>query len=318
MFIRRSCRGVEFQVFLGMVTHKVTTRMLGPEKSDFDDPTYMDRSRISMAAQRDPHDSPAIQAFGILLKKLREAAELKKVHFAEALGYSPQFIGQVESARNTPSKTFAQDLDTYFTFDGLFVELWRLIKGTHRLGTSSAVPRYLELERTAGTIRVFETRVVPELFQTENYARAALSTLMGPEAVEETLRAHDRTALYERRNPPHIFLVLDEDALHRKVGSPEVVREQLTHLLRLSERPEICLQVLSHDTDCYVAYSGSFTVLEFPDEPPIVFIESAGQGSLIDTPPSVATCARRFDRLRGHAHSVPESRAIIERSLQAG
>lgn len=272
-----------------------------------------------MSAQRDPHDSPAIQAFGIALQKMREAGGLTRIQLAETVGYSPQFIGQIETARNVPSKTFAEDLDTYFKLGGLFFEFWKLIKGTRRLGTLPPGPAaYLELERDANTIRAFETRVIPTLFQTDDYARALLSSAMNPEEIDEELRVQtERKALFDRRNPPHVFLVIDEVALRRKIGSPDIVREQFTHLLRLSERPEISVQVLSQDTEYYVAFSGSFTVLGFDADSDVVYLESAGQGTLIDKPPAVANCAMRFDLLRGHAYSVTESRSILAKAIEA-
>ncbi|HZE34639.1 MAG TPA: helix-turn-helix transcriptional regulator [Actinoallomurus sp.] len=248
-----------------------------------------------MPAQRDPHDAPAIRAFGITLKKMRDAAELAQKEFGETLGYSPQFIGQIESARNIPSKTFAQDLDTYFKLDGLFLELWNLIKDARRLGMSPAgFSKYVELERSATTMRVFESRFIPALFE-----------------------AGDDARVLDRPNLPHVFLVIDEEALRRKEGPAEVTGDRFAHLLRLTERPEICVQVLAHDTDYPAAHAGSFTVLGFDGDSDVVYIESAGLGSLIDTPSAVASCAMRFDLLRGHAYSVTESRSILERSLAA-
>jgi transcriptional regulator with XRE-family HTH domain len=248
-----------------------------------------------MPAQRDPHDAPAIRAFGITLKKMRDAAELAQKEFGETLGYSPQFIGQIESARNIPSKTFAQDLDTYFKLDGLFAELWKIIKDARRIGMAPAgFAKYVELERSATTLRVFESRFIPDLFRTGDHAR-----------------------VLDRPDPPHVFLVIDEEALRRKYGPTEVDADRFAHLLRLTERPEICLQVLAHDTDYPAAHAGSFTVLGFDDDSDVVYIESAGLGSLIDTPSAVTSCAMRFDLLRGHAYSVTETRSILERALAA-
>jgi hypothetical protein len=113
-----------------------------------------------------------------------------------------------------------------------------------------------------------------------------------------------------------VFLVIDERALRRPTGPPEVVREQFAHLLEFSERPEVSFQVLSQDTRYRGAFSGSFTILGFDGEPDVVYIESAGQGSLFDKPPAVASCAMRFDLLRGHAYSITESRSIMERALE--
>ncbi|WP_185792391.1 helix-turn-helix domain-containing protein [Actinoallomurus bryophytorum] len=227
-----------------------------------------------------------------MLKKMRDAAELTQKEFGETLGYSPQFIGQIESARNIPSKTFAQDLDTYFKIDGLFLELWHLIKDARRLGMSPAgFSKYVELERSATTIRIFESRFVPVLFLTG-----------------------DDAGVLDRPNPPHVFLVIDEEALWRAEGPRE---GRFAHLLRLTERPEICLQVLAHDTDYPPAHSGSFTVLGFDGDSDVVYIESAGLGSLFDTPSAVKSCVMRFDLLRGHAYSVTESRAILERAAHS-
>jgi transcriptional regulator with XRE-family HTH domain len=271
-----------------------------------------------MSAQRDPHEAPAIRAFGITLQKMRDAAGLTKLHLAESLGYTPQFIGQIEAAKNISSVTFAQDLDTFFKLDGLFLELWNLIKGTRRVGMAPVgFSKYVELERNAHTLRIFETHAIPDLFQTEGYARAASRSLMSCEAAEEEVKnGAERKAIFDRENPPHVFLVIDERVLRRQIGPPDVVREQFAHLLEFTERPEVSFQVLSQDTRYRGAFSGSFTILGFDGEPDVVYIESAGQGSLFDKPPAVASCAMRFDLLRGHAYSIPESRSIVERALE--
>jgi hypothetical protein len=215
--------------------------------------------------------------------------------------------------------TFAQDLDTYFELDGLFLELWHLIKGTRRVGMAPVgFSKYVELERSANTLRIFETHMIPDLFQTDGYARAAMRSLMSGEAADEAIKnAAERKAIFDRENPPHVFLVVDERALRREIGSPDVVREQFAHLLEFTERPEVSFQVLSQDTRYRGAFSGSFTILGFDGEPDVVYIESAGQGSLFDEPPAVASCAMRFDLLRGHAYSITESRSIMERALEA-
>jgi transcriptional regulator with XRE-family HTH domain len=264
-----------------------------------------------MVAQRDPHEAPAIRAFAITLQKMRDAAGLTKAQLAETLGYTPQFMGQIEFARNIPSMTFAQDLDTFFKIDALFYELWLLIKGTRRVGAAPVdFARYVELEKTAATLRMFETRLLPGLFQTDAYARAAMG--VNPDAEEA---GKERRELFERPDPPHVFLVVDERALHREIGSPEVVREQFAQLLELIERPEVSFQVLPQDTRYSGAFSGSFTVLGFASEADVVYIESAGLGNLIGDPAAVADCAIRFDLLRGHAYSVTESRSMVEKAL---
>jgi transcriptional regulator with XRE-family HTH domain len=307
----------KFQGFPGMVTQRPVSMRLNCEDrhtATTDSPSGVDRI---MSAQRDPYDDPAIRAFGITVQKLRETAGLTKVQLSEAMGYTPQFMGQIEAAKNIPSVTFAQDLDTFFKVDGLFRELWNLIKASHRLGMAPlGFAKYVELERSATTLRIFETRLITDLFQTDDYARAVMGSLMSREAVDEAIKERtERKAIFDRRNPPHVFLIIDERALRREIGSPDVVREQFAHLLEFTTRPEVSFQMLSQDTKYGGAFSGSFTVLGFDGDTDIVYIESAGQGSLIARPPAVASCAMRFDLLRGHAYSITESRSIMERAL---
>ena len=84
-----------------------------------------------MVAQKEPHESPAVRAFAAELEAWR--GKMTKAELAESLGYTPQFVGQVEAGRNLPSKAFAEDLDTFFNTNGLFVRLWTLIDETRYL-----------------------------------------------------------------------------------------------------------------------------------------------------------------------------------------
>lgn len=215
-----------------------------------------------MSARSEAYEAPAIRAYGITLRSWRERATLTKLQLAETLGYTPQLIGQVEAAKNIPSKKFSEDLDTFFKTGDLFVELWKLIKDTRYLiALPPGFSKYLELEGKAARIYKFEALLVSGLFQTEAYARAIMSSLLTPDVIDEALRARmDRKEAFDRPAPPRIFFIIEESALRRVIGSPEIVREQLAYLLELSERANINIQVLPQDTEHYVAFSGSFTI----------------------------------------------------------
>jgi hypothetical protein len=272
-----------------------------------------------MSAQAEPYESPAIRAFAITLTSWRERAELPKLQFGEILGYSPQLIGQIEAAKNIPSKRFSEDLDTFFKSGDLFVKLWSLINDTrHLIALPPGFPKYVELEGKAKKISKFDALLISGLFQTEEYARAVMSSLMTPDVIDEALQTRmARKEIFDRPGPPRTFFVVDEWALRRIIGSPEITGEQLAYLLELSTRPSINIQVLPHDTEHYVAFSGSFTILGLDDEPDVAYIEAAGQGNLIVGPASVAGCAMRYDLLRSHAYSVAESRRVIRTIMES-
>ena len=81
--------------------------------------------------------------------------------------------------------------------------------------------------------------LIPGLLQTAEYARALfVAAGEDDERAEELIAARmDRQAILDRVRPPHLVAVLDEAVLHRLIGTPAVMHDQLTHLAGLSERP---------------------------------------------------------------------------------
>jgi transcriptional regulator with XRE-family HTH domain len=263
---------------------------------------------------------PLIRAFGAVLRAHREEAGLSRAQLAESLGCSPQWIEKLETGKK-PSKESAIDLDTYFKIPArTFQRMWEEIE---RAGRHPAAPpgfrRYAELEQQATTIRKFEALLITGLFQTEDYARAVLASFLAPDAIERALAARmERQEILTRDRPPRVWLTIDEGALRRPVGGPEVMREQLRHLLDTGEHPHTMIQILPHDTtDHYVgALSASFTLLGFDDAPDVAYAEAAGQGNLIQEPHAVTDCAIRYETLRGHGLPVAESRRLIETAME--
>src|SRR3954470_24656367 len=137
-----------------------------------------------MVAQKEPYESPMIRAFAAELEAWRGL--MTKVELAEALGYTPQFIGQIEAGRNIPSKAFAEDLDTFFKTNGVFVRLWKLIDETrHSLVLPRGFPEFLAREAQASTIHAFEPSVIKGILQTREYAHELMKSGRSLEEAEE-------------------------------------------------------------------------------------------------------------------------------------
>jgi Domain of unknown function (DUF5753) len=197
-----------------------------------------------MVAQREPYEFPAIRAFATELAAWRDT--MSKVELTETLGYTPQLIGQLEAGKNIPSKKFAEDTDTLFKTNGLFVRLWKLITDTRHL---AALPpgfsEFVELERRASAIRVFGLLLITGLLQTEEYAREILLTIQQPDVVDQFVASRmERQAIFTRDKPPRLWATLDERALHCMVGRPDVMRAQLEFLLEASRRPNVMIEVV--------------------------------------------------------------------------
>jgi transcriptional regulator with XRE-family HTH domain len=87
---------------------------------------------------------------------------------------------------------------------------------------------YVDLESTATLIRTYEGQLVPGLLQTEDYMRAVIAGAQLDEQAEEGERRvalrMGRQTLLTRPDAPRLWAVIDEAALRRPVGSPEVMR----------------------------------------------------------------------------------------------
>ena len=59
--------------------------------------------------------------------------------------------------------------------------------------------------------------------------------------------------------------VISETVLRRSIGGVAVMREQLEHLIKMAERPNITIRLLPFSAGAHPGLDGAFSVLEFPD-----------------------------------------------------
>lgn len=146
---------------------------------------------------------------------------------------------------------------------------------------SDDIARFIELESEASSVTEVALNLVPGLLQTPEYARKILAQGSAPvDQVELLVRSRmSRQSVLSQRHAPYVRLIVDEGVLHRQVGGPVVMREQIDQLLRLSTRPNLVFQVLPFCAGAHPALDGSFKLMKFPEREPYVFIESR-QGSL--------------------------------------
>ncbi|WP_165966736.1 helix-turn-helix transcriptional regulator [Actinomadura sp. 7K507] len=248
----------------------------------------------------------------------RSQAGLSKTALAETLGYTPQWISQVEAAKSIPSKEFAENLDTYFKTNGLFHRLWkRIIDTRYQAVLPPGFPEFVEREVEASQLRNFELTLIYGLLQTENYIRAVVGHKQDPDTADRLVAERlKRQEVLTRENAPNAWFTLDESALRRDIAGPDVMREQLQHILTLGERSNISIDVVPLTARYYPGLTGSFTILSFLNAPDVVYGEIAGQGMLIQDPRTVARFAVRYNSLRGDALRVEESRNLIKNVLE--
>ncbi|MFI0408312.1 Scr1 family TA system antitoxin-like transcriptional regulator [Actinomadura sp. 3N508] len=255
--------------------------------------------------------------FGTELRAYREASGLSRPQLSERLGFTPQWIGQVESGNSAPSEEFAEACDTFFGTNGVFHRIWKWIQELGRLQVLPPGFRpYAEAEGDASYVKAFAPLLVPGLLQTPDYARTVLEVGQRPGKIEELLAVRmERQELLAKEDSPWFLFVLGEYALRRKVGGREVMCGQLERLQDLASQPHITLQVVRDDAPVYQA--SGFVLLEFKERASMCYMDSGGgYGPLLENPRDVDERAVAFDQVRSAALPAGDSvrfvRAVME------
>ncbi|WP_432278146.1 helix-turn-helix domain-containing protein [Nocardia carnea] len=223
------------------------------------------------------------------LRRLREASGLSREQAGDHIRGSDSKISRLELGRTSIRERDLVDLlQLYGITDAeelaAFQELARQANTSgwwHR--DNDWLPKwfdmYLGLEQAAQVIRCYEPRAVPELLQTPDYARALL-TLAHPgettEAIERRVALRIRRQhILNRPHPPHLWLIVEEAALIRRIGGSRTWSAQIDRLLAAAKQPHVTVQVLADHVGGPAMTDGAFTYLRFAeaDLPDIVYLQ---------------------------------------------
>ncbi|MEV5706939.1 helix-turn-helix transcriptional regulator [Actinoallomurus sp. NPDC052274] len=213
----------------------------------------------------EPH-SPTVRGRKLAseLRRLRKDVDLAVEEAAAQLGWSRFKVSRIEKAQTKPTiADLRAILDLYGVGNANRAALIELHKNSWRRGwwtDYSDVFRgsYVALEDDAVTIEEWSPQLIPGLLQTDDYARAVIrASLPGDEAVVQRrvqARSARRTLLGRTdRTAPTFIAIIDEAALRRPIGGPEVMRSQLRALLDAARRPNVSLRVMPYATCVEVA-----------------------------------------------------------------
>ncbi|HTJ71617.1 MAG TPA: helix-turn-helix transcriptional regulator [Actinospica sp.] len=268
---------------------------------------------MSASGEAEPGDSFAA-FFGSELRRIRsEQRNMTQEDLGNAIHYTGAQVGMVELAKRTPSRQFAEECDRALQTDGYFARLWPFL---NPVTLPSWFRGYVELEAAARRIQTFECQNVPGLLQTEGYARAVLSAGR-PEDIEERVAARiSRQRILAEPTAPLLWAVVDEAVLHRPVGGPDVMREQLKRLVDATTTRQIVLQVLPFRAGAHACMNGALSIVTPAEGPDVVYVEDAQAGRLFDRPDQVEKYQLRYDLVRAAALSPDESVTMIEALME--
>lgn len=267
------------------------------------------------------------------LGRLRQRAGLTYKQVSERLGCSLSHIGHLETGRNLPAQAELEVLlDFYQVGERIpsFVELRNAARGAKDWWEpfKGAAPAwfdlFLGLEGAATQIESYDSAVVPGLFQTPAYTEAVIRAGRPELADEEVarrveLRQARQEVLTRKPEPPTVWSILDESVLYGTAGKPAMMREQLEHLVKLTELPNVTILVLPMSTRPHAGSNGTFIILSFPDlmsAPAVVYTDGIVQGSYHQNSADVLAYRNALTRLHNLAGSPEESQERIRRRAE--
>jgi transcriptional regulator with XRE-family HTH domain len=248
--------------------------------------------------------------FAAELRRHRTERGLTQEQAGQLMTFSGSLVAEVEKLRRIPTEDFAHRCDEVFNTDGCFT---RMVKEMPR-GYPKWFQPFVKLEAEAVALHSFEVQVVPGLLQTEEYARAVLSTWppKKPEEIEKRVKARmQRQGILTRDDMPRLWFILDESVLRRPMGSSKIMADQLQRLIELSMLPNLSLQVLPYGRASNAPTSGSFVILKSPDRSRFLYMEGPGDGRLIPDQDIVESYTEALDAARGAALAVEDSITFI-------
>ena len=266
---------------------------------------------------------------GAQLRRLREAKRISLEEAGNVIRASHSKISRLETGRVGFKDRDVVDLLTlYGVVDEKEREALRsLASRANSPGWwhdySDVLPNWFEayvgLEEAASQIRAYEVQFVPGLLQTEDYARAVtMLAYSNPREINRRVNLRlARQSVLTREDPPSLWAVLDEAVLRRPIGGANAMRTQLKHLIEMSQRPNVTVQIVPFKAGGHAAAGGPFSVLRFAeyDLPDIVYLEQLSSALYLDKQDVVDSYLAVMERLcieaATPATSVKTLRALL-------
>lgn len=267
---------------------------------------------------------------GLELRRLREGLIMTGDEVADRLGWSTAKVSRIENAKTLAGQADVEALAGLYGVDGdlrqVLIDLrrdaaakswWEKYHGS----VPEDLMTLIGMEAEATEARNWEPQVMPGLLQTEEYARAINSVgqhagQVPPSWLQDRVEVRmrrQRTLLYAP-NPLTLLVVFNESVLRSQYGDARVMRDQLRHLIEVSELGHVEMRILPQDVPPPVA-TGPFVHLTFSDFPDIVYLESLFGGRYVEDAEMVYGYERAFGHLMERALGEVASQRLVEKTI---
>ncbi|MBO0656906.1 helix-turn-helix domain-containing protein [Streptomyces triculaminicus] len=250
------------------------------------------------------------------LRRLREESGKSLAQLSEDTSYDRTYLHRLETGERLSQLPVMEALDGVYKTGGLLTRLWRLARQEVFM---DQYKEFMQYEAKA-TIMHKYMLAIPGLLQTEDYARAVLSSAPpagNGDVLEDQVAARmGRQELLHREPPPSVRVILDEAALRRPAADRCVWQQQLERLVQATSSPYMVVQVLPFAAGVHDLMGGSLSLLWLPDGRCVAYLEGSKTGDLVDELGEVAQLRLSYDRVRDLALAPPESLAFIQHLME--
>lgn len=265
------------------------------------------------------------------LKRLRETStSLTLEEAADQLGWNKAKLSRVENAIRRVTAAEVQEILALYGVEGprhdALVSFARTARqrgwwDAYAKNLPADYATYIGLEAEAEWLSTYTLGLIPGLVQTEAYAQqvimSTLKRFASPHGIDRRVEARmeRQRAWLERAEPARLWSILDEAALGRVIGSPEVMKNQYRRIIELADLSNVMFQVMPVTAGAHPGVIGTFTIMGFPNRftPDVVYVENMTSALYIEDDEEVHTYSLAFEQMQAMALSPEDSLAMLER-----
>jgi transcriptional regulator with XRE-family HTH domain len=257
---------------------------------------------------------------------MRRAAGLTGKQLAEATGQHFTRISRIENGGQAPTDRNIRDWCTVCgaadqiadliasaqSIESAYLEWSRQARaGMKRLGDLHSIATY---QRTT-MFRIHEPIVMPGIFQTEAYIRQMLrfwyAFLNAPDDAEATVAMKAERTAIALTPAKRILVVLGEQALRTRRGTPAEHADQLSHLLSLMRLPYVSVGIIPANTQRYAISTTGFWIFDHN----AVALETPTAAIKVTRPQEIGLYVAMFDKLQTEAAYGRDARRLVAAAL---
>lgn len=279
---------------------------------------------------KQPGPSVRRRQLGAMLRQLRRDAGKERKDAAEWLGMTDPTMSKLELGKQAVKQSNLRALCQLYDVDaGTLDYLLRLAKEANERGWWAAyrdtLPEWarqlVSLEADAADLWNYEAEFVPGLLQTPGYIEAinrAAQPNVTDEAIGRSVQLRRERQAQLDGGPSQLHFYLNEAAVRRVVGGPQVMREQLEQLIAASKLEYLSVRVVPFSAGAHAAMMGSFVLMQFPGEesPAFAYVENERGAIYQEDPGDLERYTLILRLLEDKALPEAESRAVFEQSAE--